>query len=148
MKRKQSCVLGYTKKIPRKRRTQQKYDLEILKKSKSIYDIAFLRYEELSAWKHWMAVHRGKQMKKVQLCARVLWLLHLQRILSSFEYGKIGVLTAWGESCNRAPCKGHGRQSQNNSALQLGKFTGQDNRLSDDGQEWGWWPLPVPWCWK
>ena len=36
------CVLGYTKKIPIKRTDGRKYDLEILKKSKSVYDIAFL----------------------------------------------------------------------------------------------------------
>jgi hypothetical protein len=38
---------GIYKENPKKK-DDRKYDLEILKKSKSIYDIAFLRYEELS----------------------------------------------------------------------------------------------------
>jgi hypothetical protein len=39
----------------------RKYDLEILKKSKSIYDIAFLRYEELSAESiEWKCIEENK----------------------------------------------------------------------------------------
>jgi hypothetical protein len=44
----------YKEKNPKKKKKEEeedddrKYDLEILKKSKSVYDIAFLRYEELS----------------------------------------------------------------------------------------------------
>lgn len=38
---------GIYKENPKKK-DDRKYDLEILKKSKSIYDIAFLKYEELS----------------------------------------------------------------------------------------------------
>jgi hypothetical protein len=38
---------GIYKENPKKE-DDKKYDLEILKKSKSIYDIAFLKYEELS----------------------------------------------------------------------------------------------------
>lgn len=38
---------GIYKENPKKK-DDRKYDLEILKKTKSIYDIAFLRYEELS----------------------------------------------------------------------------------------------------
>jgi hypothetical protein len=41
---------GIYKESPKKKDDDgnRKYDLEILKKSKSVYDIAFLNYEELS----------------------------------------------------------------------------------------------------
>ena len=39
---------GIYKENPKKKKPDgRKYDLEILKKSKSIYDISFLRYEDL-----------------------------------------------------------------------------------------------------
>jgi hypothetical protein len=38
---------GVYKENPNKKPDSRKYDLEIFKKSKSVYDISFLRYEEL-----------------------------------------------------------------------------------------------------
>jgi len=38
---------GIYKENPKKKDENRKYDLEILKKSKSIYDITFMKYEEL-----------------------------------------------------------------------------------------------------
>ena len=68
MKKKVILRFGIYKENPKKKKDDgRKYDLEILKKSKSIYDIAFLSLRGAFDWKHWMAVHRGKQMKKVQL---------------------------------------------------------------------------------
>ena len=51
---------GIYKEKPKKK-DDRKYDLEILKKSKSIYDIAFLRYEELSLESiEWQCIEENK----------------------------------------------------------------------------------------
>ena len=55
----------YKEKNPKKKKKEEeedrKYDLEILKKSKSVYDIAFLRYEELSPESiEWQCIEENK----------------------------------------------------------------------------------------
>jgi hypothetical protein len=56
----------YREKNPKKNEEEEddddrKYDLEILKKSKSVYDIAFLRYEELSPESiEWQCIEENK----------------------------------------------------------------------------------------
>jgi hypothetical protein len=56
----------YKEKNPKKKKEEEddddrKYDLEILKKSKSVYDIAFLRYEELSPESiEWQCIEENK----------------------------------------------------------------------------------------
>jgi hypothetical protein len=55
----------YKEKNPKKNEEEddddRKYDLEILKKSKSVYDIAFLRYEELSPESiEWQCIEQNK----------------------------------------------------------------------------------------
>jgi hypothetical protein len=52
---------GIYKENPKKKDDGRKYDLEILKKSKSIYDIAFLKYEELSPESiEWQCIEENK----------------------------------------------------------------------------------------
>ena len=54
----------YKEKNPKKKKEEdddRKYDLEILKKSKSVYDIAFWRYEELSPESiEWQCIEENK----------------------------------------------------------------------------------------
>ena len=52
---------GIYKENPKKKDDDRKYDLEILKKSKSVYDIAFLKYEELSPESiEWQCIEENK----------------------------------------------------------------------------------------
>ena len=52
---------GIYKENPKKKDEDRKYDLEILKKSKSVYDIAFLKYEELSPESiEWQCIEENK----------------------------------------------------------------------------------------
>ena len=52
---------GIYKENPKKKDEDRKYDLEILKKSKSVYDIAFLKYEELSQESiEWQCIEENK----------------------------------------------------------------------------------------
>jgi hypothetical protein len=53
---------GIYKENPKKKDDDRKYDLEILKKSKSVYDIAFLKYEELSPESiEWQCIEENKK---------------------------------------------------------------------------------------
>ena len=52
---------GIYKENPKKKDENKSYDLEILKKTKSIYDIAFLKYEELSPKTiEWQCIEENK----------------------------------------------------------------------------------------
>ena len=52
---------GIYKENPKKKDDDRKYDLVFLKKSKSIYDIAFLNYDELSPESiEWQCIEENK----------------------------------------------------------------------------------------